>query len=115
VYGDDYARALTGARIGIGFLRRSWPDQHTTRTFEIPACGSLLLADRTDEHREFFEEGKEAEFFGTEEELVDKAEYYSRKDADRLRLAGAGYQRCIRGKYSYIHRLHAVLSSLNLN
>ena len=72
IYADDYARALTGSKIGLGLLRTTWPDQHTTRTFEIPACGSLLLADRTEEHQEFFEEGREAEFFASSEELLDK-------------------------------------------
>ena len=51
VYADDYARALTGSSIGLGFLRKVCPDQHTTRTFEIPACGSMLLADRSEDHR----------------------------------------------------------------
>ena len=85
VYEDDYARALTGSRIGIGFLRKAWPDQHTTRTFEIPACGSLLLADRTEEHQEFFEEGKEAEFFASCEELLDKIKFYCSNESARKR------------------------------
>lgn len=111
VYGEDYARALTGARIGLGFLRKVCPDQHTTRTFEIPACGSMLLADRTDEHREFFEEGKEAEFFEGVEELVDKATFYSRNEVARMRIAKAGRQRCMDGRYAYLHRVSDVLSS----
>ena len=94
VYGDDYARALTAARIGVGFLRRTWPDQHTTRSFEIPACGSLLLADRTEEHQSFFEEGREAEFFGSEAELVDKARFYAANESARRRIAAAGRARC---------------------
>jgi spore maturation protein CgeB len=112
VYGDNYARALTSAQIGLGFLRHVCPDQHTTRTFEIPACGSMLLADRTPEHQSFFEEGKEAEFFSSPEELVDKANYYSRHESTRVRVAAAGRQRCIDSKYAYIHRMAAVLQHL---
>lgn len=112
VYEDDYARALSGARIGLGLLRSAWPDQHTTRTFEIPACGSMLLADRTNEHREFFEEGREAEFFGSQEELQDKLRFYTRRDNTRTNVAAAGRRRCISSRYAYIHRLKAVLEKV---
>ena len=102
VYADDYARALSGARIGLGFLRKVCQDQHTTRTFEIPACGSMLLADRTDEHREFFEEGQEAEFFASCEELLDKTKFYCSNESARKRVAEAGYLRCKQGGYAYV-------------
>jgi len=112
VYGDDYARALSGAGIGLGFLRKVCPDQHTTRTFEIPACGAMLLADRTDEHRGFFEEGREAEFFGSEAELIDKARFYATNEAARARIAAAGRARCQSGGYAYIERLRPVVGAI---
>ena len=115
VYADDYARALTGSKIGLGFLRKVCPDQHTTRTFEIPACGSLLLADRTEEHQEFFEEGKEAEFFGSCEELLDKVKFYCSNESARKRVADGGYKRCKEGGYAYVCRLRGALQALGLN
>lgn len=112
VYGDDYAFALSGARINVGFLRHTWPDQHTTRTFEIPACASLMLADRTEEHQEFFEEGREADFFSSKEELVDKVGFYLANEAVREKVARAGYDRCYRARYSYRARVSEVLKQL---
>ena len=112
VYDDDYARALTGSRIGLGFLRKVVPDQHTTRTFEIPACGSMLLADRTDEHREFFEEGCEAEFFSSAEELLDKLKYYTVNEIARRDMAEAGRRRCFASGYDYLTRLSASLNAM---
>jgi spore maturation protein CgeB len=111
VYADDYARALSGARIGLGFLRKVCADQHTTRTFEIPACGSMLLADRTDEHLAFFEEGKEADYFSSQEELVEKVQFYSRNERVRQSVAEAGRMRCESGNYAYVHRLETALAT----
>jgi spore maturation protein CgeB len=113
VYADDYARALTGSEIGLGFLRKVCPDQHTTRTFEIPACGSMLLADRTNEHQEFFEEGTEAEFFDSCEELVDKVKFYGKNASARKAVAERGYQRCRESGYAYVYRLKVAFEVVN--
>jgi spore maturation protein CgeB len=115
VYGDAYAWALSGARISVGFLRQVWPDQHTTRTFEIPACASLMLGDRTDEHGMFFREGQEADFFSSEEELLDKIRYYLARESLREQIARRGYRRCLVSGYSYHARLRLALKSLGLS
>jgi spore maturation protein CgeB len=112
VYGDDYARALSGAKIGLGFLRKVCPDQHTTRSFEIPACGSMLLADRTDEHREFFEEGVEADYFDSALELVEKIRFYQSHEDIRLKIAAAGGRRAITGRYAYVYRMAEALKAI---
>jgi len=114
IYADTYAWAVSGARINIGFLRQVCPDQHTTRTFEIPACGSMLIADRTDEHREFFVEGKEAEFFSSKEELVEKVRFYLGHEDLRKKIAINGYQKCHTSGYSYKNRLKDVLEQIGL-
>lgn len=109
VYGDEYAWAISAARISVGFLRKICPDQHTTRTFEIPACGSMLLADRTPEHQALFEEGREAEFFDSREELLEKLEFYLSNEEARARVAAGGYARCFRDGYSYRARVTSIM------
>ncbi|MFN2244888.1 MAG: glycosyltransferase [Anaerolineae bacterium] len=115
VYGDEYAWALSGARIALGFLRQICPDEHTTRTFEIPACASLLLADRTPEHQSFFREGQEADFFSSEEELLDKVRFYLANEEVREKVAWRGYQRCVDSGYSYSARLESALTGLGIS
>jgi spore maturation protein CgeB len=112
VYADEYAWAISSARISLGFLRIICPDQHTTRTFEIPACGSMMLADRTEEHQSFFEEGRDAEFFASEDEMLDKIRYYLANEEERLRIARNGYERSFRDGYSYTARMKKVLAEL---
>lgn len=112
VYGNEYSSAISGAKINIGFLRKICPDQHTTRTFEIPACKSLLLADRSEEHMEFFREGVEAEFFSSMEEMLDKVRFYLDNDRARRKIAQNGYDRCHRDGYSYFDLLSKTSSNI---
>lgn len=95
IWGQAYAETLGRASIGIGLLSKLYPDQFTTRSFEVPAAGALLLAERTAEHRELFEEGAEAEFFETTEELVEKVDFYHRNEPARVAIARRGRERVL--------------------
>ena len=83
--------------IGLGLLMKLGPEVVTARSLEVPACGTFLLAERTHKHQELFEEGKDAEFFSTVEELVDKARFYLKHATARQRIARSGYDRFMSG------------------
>ncbi len=112
VWHKDYAKAICCAKIGLGLLSKSKPETATTRTFEIPACGTFMLAERTDEHVEYFEEGKEAEFFDSTEEMQNKIRYYLAHDAERERIAKAGRERCIKSSYGNDNRMRQCLTAV---
>ena len=76
VYGGELARVFGASKVSLSFLRRANRDLHTSRTFEIPACGGFQLSERTEEVLNFFEEGKEIECFSSLDELKDKITYY---------------------------------------
>ena len=73
VFGNAYAKILSEAWIGLGLLSKRFPELHTTRTFEIPACGAVLATEPTAETTRFLKPD-EALFFQTHEELAERVE-----------------------------------------
>jgi spore maturation protein CgeB len=114
LWGEPYAKAICSFDICLGFLRKANRDLATSRSVEIPACGGFLLAERTAEHLALFEEGKEAEFFGPDKELLEKARFYLEHPAERGRIAARGRERCINSSYSEQEVLADILRQLNL-
>lgn len=100
IFSEDYSKALQAFKITLCFLRKMNADTQTSRTMEIPASGGFLLAERTDEHLCIFEEGKEADFFSTDHELLEKCQFYLRHEDDRDRIKNAGTLRCQTSGYS---------------
>jgi len=109
VYCAELSRVFNASEICLAFLRKVNRDRHTSRTFEIPACGGFQVSERTDEVLTFFEEGKEIECFSSEEELKDKITYYLAHDTQRRRIAAAGFERVRRSHYSFTDRLQTLL------
>ena len=112
LYNDDFCKAICAFKINLGFLRKKSRDLHTTRSSEIPACGGFMLAERTDEHKALFEEGKEAVFFGSNEELLEKCKYYLKHEEERIAIAKSGYKRCIDEDYSNEGVVRRVLTEI---
>ena len=107
--GDKYAEALSCYKISLCFLRKINRDLHTSRSVEIPACGGFMIAERTKEHKKLFEEDREAVYFDTNEELLEKTKYYLNNEQDRRKIALAGYNRTKQSKYSYDDMLDIML------
>lgn len=110
IWGESYPRALACTKIALGLLSKRVPETTTTRTFEIPATGVFMLAERTEDHLSLFKEGVEAEYFDSDEELQDKIRFYLAHDSAREKIAAAGRERCIRSGYHARSQLEKVMA-----
>jgi spore maturation protein CgeB len=113
LYGADYAAALNSTSIALCLLSKLIPDTTTTRSFEIPGCGAFMLAERTADHQALFDEGQEAEFFSSSDEMCDKIQFYLANDSARRRIAAAGHARCLRSGYGDRARMRQLLTTVD--
>lgn len=111
LFGEHYAKAICATKINLNFLRKINRDEVTSRSVEIPACGGFMIAERTQRHADFFVEGKEAEFFSTNQELYEKVVFYLKNEALRDQIAKAGYERCLNSGYSMRAQLQFILQN----
>jgi spore maturation protein CgeB len=112
VYGEAYPKTINGFDIALHFLRHTNRDEQDSRTFEIPACGIFMLAEKSQVHQNLFLDRKEAVFFETKQELLEKVQYYLQHPDERKAIAAAGLQRCRMSGYSHESRLQEILNKI---
>jgi spore maturation protein CgeB len=69
-----------------------------------------MLHERTQELREYFEEGVDCACFDDPDEIAEKVRYYLERDDERRAVAAAGRRRCLEFGYSVDDRARTVLA-----
>ena len=112
IYDDEYSKLISSSMFGLGLLSKRFPELHTTRTFEIPACRTALLTERNQETQSFFQE-TEAIFYDDTDELIKKVKYYQ-EDTNELELiTRRGYDRVNLEGYDYYSLLKNIIVKIN--
>jgi len=109
ITGREYRLAHSRSKIVVGMVRHSNRDGHSMRSFEIPACGAFMLAERTAEHLEMFRENVEAAYFASPEEFVEQVAHFVANEEERTRIAAAGNSLVLNGDHRYSDRLRTIL------
>jgi len=108
VFGEHYVKALSSAQIGLGLLTKRFPELHTTRTLEIPACGTALATERNTETKQIFSDD-EAIFFADYRDLASQVvELLSMPE--RLKgIAASGHRKVWSGDFTNADMVRRVL------
>lgn len=87
-----YYRTKIGFNMHISHVPR---ETGNMRMYETPAHGMMLLCDKAglNAHEQIFEPDKEAVFYDSIEDAIQKIEYYLAHDEERERIARAGFAR----------------------
>lgn len=93
---------LTSKPIRTGLPLRIW---------DILGAGGFVLTNYQSEIPEYFEIGKELDVFSSEEELLQKIDYYLTHEEERRQIAACGYQKA-KELYSLERRLGQIMKKV---
>jgi spore maturation protein CgeB len=108
---EDYANAISAAKVSLGLLSKGNRDEHTTRSMEIPSLGGLLCAERTPEHLALYKEDREAVFWSTPQECASKCLDLLNDAPRREAIATAGRQRYLSNPWRNMEVVQTILNA----
>ena len=97
-------------RLQLNVMRPHNEGSHNMRTFEVPACGGIILTEDTPEQRAFFETDREAFVFDDDASMVAQAKRILAMDcADADAVRGHARARSVSAGYTYADRARTAL------
>lgn len=108
LFAEDYVNAISKTMFSIGLLSKKFPELHTTRTFEIPACGTALITERNEEVDEFYSDDEVIKYSSLKE-MVDKILYFRDHNEQLKMLIEKGTYRVMTGNYDYHSQIELFL------
>ena len=111
---EAYVTVISEAMFGLGLLSKRFPELHTTRTFEIPACGTALLTERNAETALYYAED-EAIFYETPADLIQKIHYFLSNTAELKELTLRAYQKVHAQGFDYQTQLALLCAKMGIH
>jgi glycosyl transferase family 1 len=112
VYGEHFSAVVAQVTANLVLLNSDNRDTHTCRTFEVPAAGGLFVGERTAEHAELLEEGRECFLFSGTEELHEILRRCEEEPGEARKVAALGHRRITSGAHAYVDRAREIVSAL---
>ena len=113
LFSEEYAQTISKSFFSLGLLSKRFPELHTTRTFEIPACRTALITEENKETSKFYKED-EVVFFKDKDDLLSKINYYlSNKDQLKL-ITEKGYKKVYEGGFEYQEQLKQICLKMGI-
>jgi hypothetical protein len=111
-WGIEMYRVLRAARIAVNrHIALAGKYANNMRLYEATGVGAMLLTEAKDNLGDLFEPGTEVETYATEEELVEKTNYYLQHEEKRRAIAAAGQARALHD-HTYARRMTELVDIL---
>lgn len=118
IWGKEYVDAIAGSMATLCFFSKQNNDELTSRVFEIPATGGILIVERNDRLNEIFEDGKEVLLFSSPDELVEKCRYLAENPEQVIVIKKNAKEKIANAPFSVLDRCKMALaifeSSINV-
>jgi spore maturation protein CgeB len=113
IWGVDYVNAISAASATLCFFSKQNNDELTSRVFEIPASGGLLLSWRSKRLMELFKDKEEAFFFSSINELLEIAHYLQANPRVVKETKLRGRERLLNSRHSVVDRCQDALKAFS--
>ncbi len=104
LFSEKYVQTISSTYFSIGLLSKRFPELHTTRTFEIPACGTALITERNVEIDSFYEDNEVIKYSSLSE-IIEKINYYSNHPEKLKTLIEKGNKKVLNGDFDYFNQM----------
>jgi spore maturation protein CgeB len=111
VYNEEYGRLISSSKFALGLLSKRFPEFHTTRTLEIPACGTALLTESNIETASLFSKN-DVIFYDNYEDIIKKIKYFLNNQDLLQKIMTNGHEKVIKKGYDYESILQSILERI---
>ena len=99
------------SKINLNFTSKPIRTGLPLRLWDILGAGGFVLTNFQSEIPEYFEVGKDLDIYASEEELMEKIQYYLEHEKERQAIAESGYRKA-KEQYSLELRVKQILKTV---